>query len=395
MTRWALVPLLFVGGCLYLGDLNEAPTITLDQPSATSTYKGASITIHANVHDDQDGPATLARGLAFVVASADDPPQPLGDCDLLTSQSGTTLTVTFFRTGVFSVTATAVDRFGARSSSAGLMLTITDAPPAFSPKAKPVPTSPVDSCGLYTAGAPVTVGLPGAQSAVSDPDADAQRPDLAACATRETLRYTWRIVSRPDGSQPLLTRWANGCQPPAADSGPTLEVPDAAAQVCLWPDVAPANGAAMYGVVLEVSDGAHTVPSTTVDVPVAADAPPCITGTSPPAGSYVFDAGQPQTFEVTGVADDLDGLDSVTYVWSLWRETDPVWRVVPMYTGGRYSFDPASVGVGEKVRLRVEAVDRTGALAGCDVDADDCVVTSCAAGTGQCHKWKTWDFELR
>lgn len=393
MKRLALVPLLAAGGCLYLGSLNEAPTVTLDPPSASITYKGSAITVRARVQDDQDDVPTLQSRLTFVVASADDPTQRLDPCDLLISQLGDQLTVSFFRTGVFSITATTVDRFGARSNSAGLMVTITDAPPAFANGAKPAPTSPVDSCGLYAAGDPLTIGLMG--GAVTDPDAAAQNPDRRDCATRETLRYTWRVVAMPDGSRPLLTRWDDGCAAPTAASGPALEVPDATAQVCLWPDVGAANGAALYGVALEVSDGTQTVASSTVDVPVGADAPPCITGTLPPAGTYVFDRNQTLGFDVTGVADDRDSLDTVDFVWSVWRESDPVWRVVPAYDQRSYTFDPSSVGVGEQVRLRVEVRDRTGAPAGCDPAADDCVVTSCAAGTGACHQWKTWDFELR
>jgi hypothetical protein len=153
----------------------------------------------------------------------------------------------------------------------------------------------------------------------------------------------------------------------------------------------------MYTVVLDASDGSSSVTSPVADVPVSPDAPPCITGEDPAAGSYVVDRTQTQSFQVTGVFDDRDpfGSASLTFAWSVWRESDPSWRVVPTHPQSTYALDASTFLVGEKVRVRVEAIDRTGALAsGCAIDADDCTVSSCMPG-GACHKWKTWDLELR
>ena len=136
------------------------------------------------------------------------------------------------------------------------------------------------------------------------------------------------------------------------------------------------------------------------DVPVGADEPPCITGTNPVAGSYVVDRTELQEFDVDGVVDDRDvfGTDGIGFQWSVWREADPTWRPVPSWTLSTYQLDVSSFGVGEKVRVRAEALDRTGALVPpttCPPDADDCVVASCASAPNACHKWKTWDLELR
>src|SRR5262249_23197244 len=106
------------------------------------------------------------------------------------------------------------------------------------------------------------------------------------------------------------------------------------------------------------------------------------------------------TLEVTGVDDELDsypnGQGKLTFYWSVWRETDPVWRDIPDNAGNTYSPDFSLFGVGEHVRIRVEAVDRTGVRAkdSCsDPSVDDCVATSCASQS--CIQWTTWNFELR
>jgi hypothetical protein len=49
--------------------------------------------------------------------------------------------------------------------------------------------------------------------------------------------------------------------------------------------------------------------------------------------------------------------------------------------------------VGETVRVRVEALDRSHDH--CDPMASDCTPASCALGAGVCHKWKTWELDLR
>src|SRR5205814_1531638 len=94
----------------------------------------------------------------------------------------------------------------------------------------------------------------------------------------------------------VLTRYDGSvCQPPTASSGPSLVVADHTIQVCLWTDEAITTAMQNYLVVLEVSDGTSTVPSTSGgNIPVLPDAPPCITGTQLPAGRYVVDRSELQ-----------------------------------------------------------------------------------------------------
>ena len=279
------------------------------------------------------------------------------------------------------------------------MLTITDAPPIFSSGAAIQKTSTPNACDLNTAGDVITLVLDGT---VDDADAAVHK---GGCAPVDHLTYTWRISDSPSGTKPVLTPFTNNaCVTPTAASGPTLSVSNPKAQVCLWTDPMIAGSLAMYSVVLDVSDDAgdatRTVTSAAANVPVSADQPPCIEGTDPVAGSYVVDRNELQEFKVDGVEDDRDVFDTsgISFAWSVWREADPVWRAVPTWTLSTYQLDVSSFGVGEKVRVRAEVLDRTGALvpaSSCPVDADDCVVQSCASQPNVCHKWKTWDLELR
>jgi hypothetical protein len=200
----------------------------------------------------------------------------------------------------------------------------------------------------------------------------------------------------------VFTPWINGsgCQ----DSDSTAAAPYPAtstAEVCLWPDYGPSGGSTMYTVTLTVSDGTSTASVQTV-VPVTGDALPCIDSLNPPDGSYVVDPNSPAPFDTLTVAKVIDDLDpypvppgtttQISFKWTLWRESDPVWRTIP-FSGGQYSPDYSVFGVGEHVRIRVEAVDRSGKPASCDVSLDSCAVESCNASP--CYQWKTWNLELR
>lgn len=395
MKAWALLPLLMSSGCLFLDGLNHTPTISIAD-GITTTTKGATLTVVAEGDDAEDGP----NGVRYLFSVSDPRThQPLDPCDYDETTAGNKYSVTFYRVGVFEVDATVIDRDHA-SKDAKVMVTITDAPPTFVDKAKVVPTSLGDACHLYAGGDVVTLGLSGPVAgiaAVSDADADRYK---IGCSPSETLTYTWRISDWPGGAKPILTAYDGlGCVAPTAASGTTLDVPGPMSQVCLWTDPTLAAATSMYSVVLDVSDGTTTVTSPVGDVPVSADEPPCITGTNPVAGSYVVDRAQLQEFDVDGVVDDRDLFGAgIGFAWSVWREADPTWRAVPSWSLSTYQLDVSSFGVGEKVRVRVEALDRTGAMVAptiCSPDADDCIVASCASMPNACHKWKTWDLELR
>jgi hypothetical protein len=396
MKPWALVPLLLASGCLYLDDIDRPPTVSLDD-AITTTVKGAILTVNPTFADPDD-PRDQLR-FTLDVESVDgqllDP-----KCDYVVESQLRPFQIAFFRTGIFRVTVTVFDPHNA-FAEASEMLTITDAPPVFSSGAAIQQTSTPDACNLNTAGDVITLQLNGT---IADADATAAN---AGCTPIDKLTYTWRIKDAPSGTKPALTMYDdnNGCLPMTAGSGPTLAVPNSATQVCLWTDPMITGSLAMYNVVLDVSDDPNdpnrTVRSAVGNVVVGVDQPPCIEGTDPVAGgTYVVDRNELQEFKIDGVVDDRDvfGTNKITFVWSVWRETDQTWREVPQWTGSTYQLDVSSFGVGEKVSVRSEVLDGTGTRVPTETCSDttkDCVVPSCASQPNVCHKWKTWDLELR
>jgi len=393
MRGWALLPLLASSGCLYLDGLNHAPTISIAD-GITSTNRGGTLMVHPIVDDLEDGPAGVHVKYTLTVAGSTTPLDSL--CDVESNQFGNDLSVRFFHAGIYQVTALAEDSQHGRAE-ASVMVTITDAAPKFADNSTIVQTSSRDGCNLNPAGATVTLGLMGSVA-----DGDMLPP---GCTNDEPLTYTWRISDWPGGAKPVLTAVDGvNCAAPTAASGTSLRVPTQSSQVCLTTDANIVGATAMYSVVLEVSDGTSTVVSAAGNIPVSADEPPCITGTNPVGGSYVVDRTQLQSFDVEGAVDDRDSFSdgSIGFVWSVRRDSDANWSIVPSYQYPTYQLDPSSYGVGEIVHVRVEAIDRTCkdpatcANMACAPSASDCIVPSCAVTLPNvCHKWKTWDLELR
>ena len=395
MRPWSLLPLLAASGCLYLDSINHPPTIALD--AEVTTYKGVALEIQPTVGDPDDG-ASGVKHVDLAITALDG---PLSDCDYTYTPYGRNFQVTFFRTGMFQIALTATDDHGSPSGTAAVeTVTVLDALPVFSSSSMIAQTSSGDACGLNTAGDAIPLAL---ADPPTDADADAHLPD---CSPTEQLAYTWRISAQPSGTKPALTLYdkKSGCAPVTATSTTTLMVLDPTVQVCLWTDPMIAGSTEMYSIVFDVtdnpSDPTRTVTSPVANVAVGADQAPCITGTNPVAGSYVVDRTIEQQFDITGAKDDRDpfGSNGLTFAWSVWRDADPNWREVPSWTTPSYQLDVSSFDVGEHVRVRAEAVDRTGARvppSSCPIDADDCQVASCASLPDVCHKWKTWDLELR
>jgi hypothetical protein len=226
----------------------------------------------------------------------------------------------------------------------------------------------------------------------------------ANCPGVETLHYTWNVRDGSGGAVTLTPLDSNGnCAAPTASSSKTLVVTSPMAQVCLNTDPSVAGGSA-YTVTLTVDDGNNnpTGGLTPLSVGVSADEPPCITGVAPEAGDYVVDRTQIQQFDVAGVIDDRDTLgQQLGLVWSVRRDSDTTWTEVPNWRVPSYQLDLSSYGVGETVHVRVEAIDRTCTdpatctNSACPTTTADCIVNSCVSMTDACHKWKTWDLELR
>jgi hypothetical protein len=286
------------------------------------------------------------------------------------------------------------------------MVQVIDAPPTLT-KMDLNTLQPKDTCGYYVAGQPLPLYLDG-----SVDDADAQLPPAAAdCSPKdynETFRYRWEIVGLPPASHAVVGPKPSkdvqmlgdaDCPPSPAPGLTTVYHPgsgDYPRAACVYPDVGSVAAPDIYQMVFAVSDGTTEVQTNVFDAPVSADVPPCLTGAAPAPGSYVVDRTEIQRFTITGATDDLDTFPSagLTFQWSIWREQDPTWRIVPDWTLSSYELDTSGFAVGEKLRVRVAPADRNGVRTPCDADQSVCtVVDSCL--TPMCQAWMTWDLELR
>jgi hypothetical protein len=389
----------FQAGCLYIGVINEPPRAELRLVLDTKPIKGATVSFQATLDDREDGVALTPTWLVRDMLAGG---VELAQCDYalrqLNGQPGSPRAeVQFFRTGTFEVAVATTDRFGAASPTAAVTVTVDDAPPRFAGPATLHPSgATADACNAYVDGEPLLLQLDGE---VLDADRD-----VVGCAGQpERLTARWSIDSMPAGSFPSLALAGSGACPPcpAAPTQAVLTVETEVSapgwqQVCFCSGKAAATPLGSYPVSVHISDGLkeNELTAAPFDVRVDSDAPPCIDGTFPPAGSYVVDRTQPLTLTVVRVADDRDAA-TATLAWSLYTSSDPVWRAVPSYSGRQYSPDLAALPVGEHVRVRAVPLDRLGARAGCAPDAAVCTAPTCLPNLPVCQEWVTWDLELR
>jgi hypothetical protein len=132
------------------------------------------------------------------------------------------------------------------------------------------------------------------------------------------------------------------------------------------------------------------------------DAPACLDGTYPTAGSYVLDRDLPTVFQAIGV-DGVTPGGQLGYVWTMRRAGETAYTTVAPTAfgadgGGRFSLDPSIYGfaVGEHVSLRVDVIDPQPGGDACEPTDDRCDVESCAATVGaSCPRRATWALEFR
>src|SRR4051794_19658756 len=169
--------LLMLPGCLYVGDVNRAPTASLKLDTSRSLIKGATLQLTATMQDPEDG-ANLPP--VWAVESSDGTPLD-GHCDYrLNAFEGDVpgqprAEVTFYRTGSFVISFQTFDRFRAPSNASTVMVDVVDAPPVFSGSDLQAKEAKDLQCNTYTAGQPLTLFFNGQID-----DADAMLPSLPA-----------------------------------------------------------------------------------------------------------------------------------------------------------------------------------------------------------------------
>jgi hypothetical protein len=414
--RWGILALA-LSGCLYVGDVNRAPSASLTVMDPPETLiKGARLRLVATVGDPEDGSdLPPIWSVELLDENPDFDPDPNCDYRLTPLQALTAgkpeAEVVFNRTGNWLVSVHTLDQYNAKSNTSTVMVQVVDSPPTLDPGQLDLAAGDAKhaQCGTYTANQPLTLFY---DAEVVDLDA---RLDAASFSCNqkdydEVLVYRWEILAMPATSHAVL-----GAKP-SKDSQLLGDAPCPSARpaglsrtfipgekdypraVCLYPDEGGTLTSFDYQVAMFVSDGKTEVRTNVFVAPVRADVQPCVTGTAPAPGAYVVDRNEVQRFSVTGVTDDLDGFGTanLTYQWSIWRELDPVWRTVPAWTLSTYELDTATFAVGENLRVRVQPIDRLGKRDGCDLEDGACAIDSCLLGAGQtCQAWMTWDLELR
>ena len=389
-----------LGGCLFVGNVNQAPSASIRATDLTVAGVGVPIHLSVEVFDDQADARVNLR--VFDDACTEDrcpdasaqtlPGSPSCEKATLTGV-GDGYSVVFYAPGTYVVRATPIDRYGAIGSSASLTITIIDEPPVLSDALHA--GSATTACGAsYTASMPVPIVL--TNDAV-DPEASVL--GAASCPTiSPALTHHWLLGSQPTGQGRLGRATTTGACPSIAVDA-ALELDTDGTVVCLYPDpsvsaVAPSS----YGITLTIDDGVPAnARSTMFTVPVLGDAPACLVGSYPAPGSYVVSGDEPTVFQVVG-ADDVTSAADLAFTWSL--ERDGMWQVVLAPTSGndggaRLSLDPAVFGfsVGEHVELRVDVAE-TGASFTCEDDT--CLAPSCvAAPATTCPRRSTWSLEIR
>jgi hypothetical protein len=315
-------------------------------------------------------------------------------------------TAVFFIEGQFRVTFKVADKLGATNTQQSAIITVVDAPLRFITPAPALATGSQSEpqCRAYLTGAPVAIALgDGKAPPVVDEDAHlAMLPtDCDKTIYEEKITYQWDLLGAPSHSAAVIVA-KNGADCPAKPPAGAQAswVPgdgDDPFSACIYPDLGGAFVPIYYRAQFSATNRGATIVAGPLSFPVVDDQPPCMTGASPLPGAYVVDRAELQHFLITGVDDDHDpfGSDQLTFIWSLWRQSDPVWRDVPLYSLPSYTLDASGFAVGETVRVRAEAVDRTGVRSTCDLMVGDCYVESCQAPGAQCQTRITWDLELR
>jgi hypothetical protein len=191
MLRLMLVPLLLSAGCLFTGDLNQAPKV-MAKPSAPSTTIGVPITMRVQAEDADHDELSVVQNVRF---SNGQPTDPV--CDYLitavpgTAAPGLDYMITFYRAGAFKVFTRVKDAQGALSNETSSDVTVSNSPPSFSPDSKLAAAArPEGACG-YTAKKPVPIAFTGTPL---DPDVGIG-PSAAACPPPESLSYAWSVAT--------------------------------------------------------------------------------------------------------------------------------------------------------------------------------------------------------
>jgi hypothetical protein len=371
----AMVCLATAMGCLYLGEINYAPEVTLTPLSDGPYYLGSAIRVRADTTDRNSSGNSV---LEFTWTLTDDSGRTLGsseveDCDSYDREG---CFVPLALDVVYRITVTAADARGAVGTAFRDFTVANQAP-----QADLAVTGPTTATGHHLIHREARFsGL-----ASTDPDA----------ADKCRLTYVYETVQRPLASVTgvfvegpcLQTSPPTGC---AADPRFTTW--------CITPD-APGT----YTVRVTVTDPAGDSTSAEKEIEVDPDAAPCLAQLVPlpiqdPGRIFVSRSDLTRLFSVN-VEDDLDTWPPTstnatgfpTFTWSLQAASDPAPVKIPDYSSNQYELDLLAFSAGEAVQVRVDVADRVARP--CNDSLDVCP-PSADPLAGDCVQRVTWNLEV-
>lgn len=411
-AAFACLVLLGLQGCLFIDEINRAPQVRLQV-----TYKPDRGLFRG--YRQTSGPFQgILMNFVELEATASDPDEndrrygpdgftylwtidgmevagPVDTFEPLTTKASR-VRVGFPEPGDHEVSVVARDSRGALSEPTFYLVTVFDAPPE--PRIEVGQNRTV--CGDYLVGHGVDL-----LGSATDLDAQAD----------PTLLYRW-TVSAPGSAFPGSAGFVEGpcpsTQAPTGASTLDLPKPNTTYQV---PVCFVAETPGVYTIQLQVgpqdSTGAGTVRVAQQMLLFGGDRPACADGFEPPVvpgETYVLGREAPARFSVTEVLDDNDPFPATTrtrFTWSLWRESDPVWRQVRDWSLPEYRLDPENFLVDELVRVRVRVQDSVTSrpAPSCDTQEDVCPLVRDYPNDicfpepvrQSCQSWVTWNVRFR
>jgi hypothetical protein len=359
-----------LAGCFYLDPINERPGADIERVTPELPYRGDPVEVWAQIYDP-DGDRTEAdwRVRACTDEGCDPEPFDTGADQYRFSFFSPTHTTDGRPTTRVRIELRVTDAWGARAvPDQTLDLNLANR--------RPTLTVPEPSGRLWRDAYPV-----GTPICVTTTASDADDPDDLTWA--EPILYPPPGATRDDASFVPV----GGCAPPTSPN------------VATWELVAHVRGAweVTFGVADPLGETATAGPRA---IPVAEDRPPCITVAEPafpPEGARLVLDG-PRRFQVLAVDDDLDlypapaadhpYLGAASFRWFLASPASGGAFQRLAVDGNAVELDPGGHAPGDRLALRVEAVDQL------DRPLCDGALASCALATA-CYQRRTWSVEVR
>ena len=364
-------------GCLYLGEINYPPEVTLTPVDDGPYYRGMAIRLRA---DTTDRNASADSPITFTWTLTDDSGRPLGsdevgDCGSYDSDG---CFVPLALGVVYRMTVTAADDRGAKGT-AYRDFTVTNQKP----------TAVLDATGRKSAAdsAHYVIHQEIRFSGLGSTDPDA--------GDKCRLTYTYETVSRPLASVTGVFV-EEPCSQKVPPPGCTADAPT----WCITPD-APGT----YGVRVTVTDPAGDSSSMEKDVVVDPDAPPCLAQLVPLPIPFIWVARSDGTrrFSVN-VDDELDPWPPTdtnatgfpAFTWSLQTASDPAPVKIPDYLSNQYELDLLAFSAGEEVLVRVDLADRVDRTqtSPCAIDETTCPPDADPLAADACVQRVTWTLKV-